>query len=297
MRTRSLSRSLVGWVFGMSVSILFLSLWGRAVVIDTDTLAESLSPLAGAGIVTDYLGDWMSEEMLESGADPETVEPTVEFFFNSSRLGETMDLLVVEVVHAAASSDPEGSTIDMAALIAPAVPELTLGLTGLGFPLDEGSVSEVVEDFDPLVIRQPGSDPVVGPGSPTAARLGTAALLAFLSLLGSGLVFVTLSEDRTTAVRGLMTRIAVGGASFAVFLRLGSWVLDPRGGRAPVPATLSALAGSKWALPLQVAAVAAVIALGIYVGRRLLRQAGGFHRADEQPTRSADRPTVRSGSR
>lgn len=297
MKSRAVARSTLGWAFGMSVSILFLALWGRAMVVDTDTLAESLSPLAGSGIVVDYVSDWMADEMVDSGADPELVEPTVDYFLGSTSVGQTLEQLTTEVVRAAASSDPGGSSIDMAALMHPAVPEVTVGLNELGYPVAEESVSQTVQQFDPLVIRQPGSGAIVGPASPTAARLGAAALLATLAMLVFAAAFVSVSEDRVTAVRNLATRMSVGGLSFAVFLRVGSWVLDPDGGRAPVPETLSGLAGSKWAVPLQVAAVSALIAGGIYVGRRLLRRAGVIPSPDERSTRTSGQRKSLSGSR
>jgi hypothetical protein len=281
----------------MAVSILFLSLWGRAVVVDTDTLAESLSPLAGSSTVVGYLADWMADEMVESGADPDVVEPAIDYYFESSSTAQTLDQFATEVVYASASTNPSGSTIDMAALIYPAVPELTLGLTELGYPVTESGVSEVVRQLDPLVIRAPGSEAMVGPASPTAARLGTAALLALLAIVGFGSFYIAFSEDRITAIRSLLTRVAVGGLSFAVFLRVGSWVLDPDGGRAPVRESLSSLAGSKWAVPLQVAAVAAVIAGAIYVGRRTLRRAGVFPSPDDLSTPSPERRESLSGSR
>jgi hypothetical protein len=281
----------------MAVSILFLALWGRAVVADTETLSDSLSPLARSGVVTDFVADWMAEELTESGADPATVRPTVDFFFESSSVGATVDQLVGEVVYAAATSSPEGSRIDMAALIGPTVPELTMGLAGMGYPVAESEVADVVADLDPLIIRQPGSDAMVGPNSPTAARLGTAALLATLAIIVFGFGVVALSEDRVGAVRGLATRVAIGGLSFAVFLRLGAWVLDPSGGRAPVRATLSELASSKWMVPLEVAVVAAAIAATIYVGRRWLRRRGGFPSEDGSATPLREREPSQSGSR
>lgn len=297
MKSRAVARSTLGWAFGMSLSILFLSLWGRAVVVDTETLAESLSPLASSGIVVDYISDWMAQEMVESGAEPDLVEPTVDHFLGSTSIGQTLDQFTTEVVHAAASTDPGGATIDMAALIHPTVPEITLGLNGLGYQVGEDTISGIVQDFDPLVIREPGSGAVVGPASPTAARLGTAALLATVAILGFGGAFVALSEDRVTGVRNLATRGAIGGLSFAVFLRVGSWVLDPTGGRAPVPETLSELAGSKWAVPLQVAAVSGLIAASIYVGRRVIKRVGVFQSPDEQSTQPSEPRKSLSGSR
>jgi len=281
----------------MSVSILLLSLWGRAVVIDTETLAESLSPLARSGIVVDYVSDWMAEEMVQSGVEPELVEPTVDHFVGSTSIGRTLDQFTTEVVYAAASTDPGGTSIDMAALIHPTVPEVTLGLNELGYAVNQGTVSEIVQGFDPLVIRQPDSEAMVGPGSRTAARLGTAALLATVGILVFGAGFVALSEDRVTGVRNLATRGAIGGLSFAVFLRVGSWVLDPEGGRAPVPETLSELTASKWAVPLQVAAVSALIAGSIYVGRRLIKRVGVFRSPSGPPTQPSERQKSLSGSR
>ena len=297
MKTSAFSKSTLGWAFGMSVSILFLALWGRAVVVDTDTLAESLAPLSETSIVRDYVADWLAEELVDSGADPAMVEPSVESILESSRVSEALDQLVGEVVAAAAATEPAGSVIDMAGLLGPTVPELTLGLSGLGFPVTQGEISEVVAGLDPLVVRQSGSEALVGPDSPTAARLGTAALLAALGIVIFGLGVVALAGDRVAEVRSLLNRVAIGGLSFAVFLRLGSWVLDPSRGRAPVRSSLSALAGSKWFVPLQVALVAAGVAGAIYVGRRWLRRRGVFPSADERPTPQPEQSQSVSESR
>lgn len=296
MKTRVLSKSALAWAFGMSVSILFLSLWGRAVVVDTDSLADSLAPLADSNIVRDYVADWMAEEMIDSGADPSVVEPTVANLFESSSVGEALDQLVGEVIHAAAAG-PAGSRIDMAGLFEPTVPELTSALSGIGYPVTEAELSEVVSELDPLVVGQPGSEAIVGSNSPAAARLGTAALLAMLGIVGFGFAVVVLSEDRVAAVRSLLNRIAVGGFSFAVFLRLGSWVLDPSGGRAPVRMTLSSLAGSKWLVPLQVALVAAAVAAAIYVGRRWLRRRAASPPPDERSTLQLEQSQSTPGPR
>jgi hypothetical protein len=106
-------------------------------------------------------------------------------------------------------------------------------------------------------------------------------------VLGHGVVY--LSEDRLSAVRSLLTRVALGGLSFAIFLKLGSWVLDPSGGRAPVQASISAVAGSKWAVPLALALVAAAIAGVVYLVRGRLRplqpdgSEGRFDDTEERP--------------
>lgn len=297
MTTREVTQASIGWAFGMSVTILLLSLWGRAVVIDTEALAESLSPLAGTSIVSDMLGDWMADEMVDAGADPDLVEPTIDYYFQSSGMGDALDQLVVEMVYAAGSTGPEAATIDMAALIRPSVPELTLGLTQIGHEVTQEEVAAIVAQFDPLVIRQPGADPIVGPSSPTASRLGTAALMALIAMIGFGAAFAYMSEDRIWAVKSLLTRVAVGGLSFAVFLRVGSWVLDPAGGRAPVQQTISELARSKWLVPLEIALVAAVAAGGIYYWRRRIRRGVVIQSPGESSTPQPEQQQSLSGHR
>ena len=289
-----MARSTFGWAFGMAVSVLLLALWGRAVVVDTGTLAESLSPQSTSTHVTGYLTTWVEDEMVASGADPAGVEDEAGRLFTSPAVARTLDQLIVELVAAAASTAPAGSSVDVAGVVAPSVPDVATGMAGLGYPISETEVSEVVASMEPLVVREPGTPALVGPNSVTATRLGTAALLAVLALLLLGYGFVSLSQDRLSAVRSLLTRVALGGLSFAIFLKLGSWVLDPSGGRAPVQASVSAVAGSKWAVPLVVAIVAAAVAAVVYLVRRRLLpvQPDGYGRFDD----TEERPMSLSGS-
>jgi hypothetical protein len=294
---RGSSRSTLGWAFGVSLSVLLVSLWGRAIVVDTETLGESLAPLSRSETVIDFVADWMADEMVESGVDPALVDPIIDQVLESSAVGQTLDLISAEVVAAAASTDPEGSNIDMRLLIAPAIPEVTLGLAEFGYPVPESQVREVVEGLDPLVIRQPGAPALVGPGSPTASRLGTASMLAALALVVFGSGFIALATDRLGALRSLLNRVAVGGVSFALLLKAGSWVVDPGGGRAPVPETLSALADSKWLVPLEIGLLAALLAAAIYLARRFLRLEAASRTATVPPKRGAEHPSSLSRSR
>ncbi|HEY6635390.1 MAG TPA: hypothetical protein VI141_07220 [Acidimicrobiia bacterium] len=275
MSLRTTTRFTLAWAFGICLSILLVSLWGRAVVTDTATLSESLAPLGQSDVLGDLLADWMSDELDQSGVDPAMAAPTVDLMLGSATVEHTVAELVDEMVLAAASSDPAGASVDVRSLLAPAIPEVTAGLAGMGYPVTENTLHDVVEDLDPLVIRQPGARPLVGPSSPTATRLGTASLVAAIGLISFGSAYVLLSRDRLQALRSLFNRIAVGGASFAVLLWLGSWVADPRGGRAPVQETISNVAGSQWMFPMQVAIGAAFVGSVVYVVRRQVRRGAG----------------------
>lgn len=297
MTVRSALRSTAAWAFGFSLTILFIALWGRAVVIDSEALAESLAPLADSALVGDIVADWMTEELVDSGYSPEVADPAVSFALESSATAAAMDGLVADVVRAAASSDPSGSSVDVASLLAPAVPEVTTSLADMGLATTQSDVRLIVSGLDPMVIREPGSPALVGPESPAASRLGTAALLAIVGIASFGYATVASSEDRIAAVRELFTRVAVGGLGFAILLLVGSWITDPRGGRAPVPETISHIASSKWTVPLQVGLAAATVAVSIYVGRRLLRRGEASRSRDGSPIPREARDRSRSGSR
>lgn len=297
MTTRKVFNSSVAWAFGFSVTVLFVALWGRAVVVDTDSLGESLQPLSGSSVVVDVFAGWMTDELVESGYDSAVVEPAVGYVLDSSATADALDQFVVEVVDAAATPHPDGSSVDVASLLAPAVPEVAAGLNGLGLPVDQTEMASAVADLDPMVIRAPGSSTWVGPESPAATRLGTAAVLAVVGLVVFGYFTVVSSEDRIAAIRGLFTRVAVGGIGFAILLAIGSWITDPDGGRAPVAESVSLIAGSKWMLPLQIGMAAAGAALSIYVGRRWLRREAESQSGDGSPRQPRERALSRSGSR
>ena len=84
-------------------------------------------------------------------------------------------------------------------------------------------------------------------------------------MIGSGSIAIAASRDRLVEVRRLMTRLALAGISFAILLQLGSWILDPGGGRAPIEESVSLLLSSKWSVPAAVAGVAAIVALALWL--------------------------------
>ena len=287
-------RSVAGWAFGFSVTVLLIALWGRAVVVDTDALTESLSHMADSRVLREVLSVWVEDEFADTGYPPQLLKPAVKLSLDASATVAAMEEFLDDVVKAAASSDPAGSTVDVAALLTPAVPEVTAGLSQSGVPADSADVAEVVASFDPMVIRQPGAPSYVGPESPAATRLGTAAMLAMIGMVVFGYGSAIASEDRIAAVRSLFSRVAVGGLGFSILLLIGSWIIDPDGGRAPILETISAIASSKWLLPLQIGLVAAVAAGLIYFGRRILRRMAVSRLADGVPEQPDEQRLTKS---
>ena len=279
---RATARGTSGWVFGLAATILFISLWGRAIVVDTDALAEAAAPLSGSVAVIDLFSDWLGEELVDSGVDPSLAGPAVEYVLETSEVGLVIDHFVREVVEAAALPGPQAAAVDIAELLSPVVPEIADTLASAGVPVDEAEVASVVGGLEPLVVREAEASPYVGVSSPIAARLGTAAGLAMLVMALAGWVAITASDDRLAETRRLLVRVALGGLSFGILLRVGSWVLDPGGGRAPIPESMSVLVGSKWMVPISIALAAAAMAGMIWSVRRLLRPRGDFPTPVEQ---------------
>lgn len=281
---RTTTRSTAAWIFGFAATVLFISVWGRAVVVDTDGLAESAAPLAESVIVVDLFTDWLGAELADNGVDPRLAAPAVDYVLETAEVGSALDDFVGEVVAAAALPGPQAASVDIAELLQPVVPAIADTLEAAGVEVNEAGVISVVTGLDPLVVRQAAANPYIGVHSPIATRLGTAAGLAVLLMAVAGWTAILASRDRLGETRRLLFRLALGGLSFGILLKIGSWVLDPVGGRAPISESISLLVGSKWMVPISIGLVAAFFSVGIWAIRRLVRQTEDSPKRDEEST-------------
>jgi hypothetical protein len=259
--------SVSAWVFGLATTVLLLSFWGRAVVVDTDELAENLGPLSESEEVTGRFSDWMTTQLVDSGVPSDAAGEAATLSLFTPEVKQALASLVGAVVDAAAEPAPEGTAVDMASVFAPTVPAVTASLASQGIPVPESQVAAIVAGLDPLVIREAGEAPMVGPVSPVARRLGIASVLALVAQIVFGAIYALVADNRIKAMRTLSTRFAVGALTFALLLKLGSWVLDPGGGRAPVSESLSEMADSKWLIPAFIGAAASFGALFFWLIR------------------------------
>ena len=276
---------MAGWVFGLASTVLLVGIWGRAVVVDTNELADTLSPLAAGDMVSDRLATWLESELVNAGVDGVGASVAADQVLAHPSVGPVLEELVAEGVEAAASGDPNGGTVDVAAILLPASGQITTGLNEAGVPVTNEQVEAALARLDPLVIRDASDQPFVGASSPLAANLGTAAMLGALLMLFAGTAYIVMSIDRMRAFRALLTRFALGALSFAVLLRLGSWLVDPEGGRAPFRESFALLANSKWMVPLTIGLVSMAAAIVFRVFRRRVRLAAGSRSEDERPIR------------
>ena len=272
-------------MFGLASTVLLVGIWGRAVVVDTNELADTLSPLAAGDLVSDRLATWLEAELVNAGVDGVGASVAADQVLAHPSVGPVLEQLVAEGVEAAASGDPGGGTIDVAAILLPASGQITTGLNEAGVPVTNEQVEAALARLDPLVVRDPTDQPLVGASSPLAANLGTAAMLGALLMLFAGTAYIVMSMDRMRAFRALLTRFALGALSFAVLLRIGSWLVDPEGGRAPFRESFALLANSKWMVPLTIGLVAMAAAIVFRVFRRRVRPAAASRSEDGRPIR------------
>ena len=284
-RSRRFAIGVAGWVFGLASTVLLVGIWGRAVVVDTNELADTLSPLAAGDMVSDRLATWLEAELVTAGVDGVGASVVADQVLAHSSVGPVLEQLVAEGVEAAASGDPSGGSVDVAAILIPASGQIATGLNEAGVPVSTERVEAALSQLDPIVIRDPSDQPFVGASSPLAANLGTAAMLGALLMLCAGAAYVAMSRDRMRAFRALLTRFALGALSFAVLLRIGSWLVDPEGGRAPFRESFALLANSKWMVPLTIGLVAMAVAIVFRVFRRRVRPAATSHSEDGRPIR------------
>jgi hypothetical protein len=273
------------WVFGLASTVLLVGIWGRAVVVDTNELADTLSPLAAGDMVSDRLAIWLEAELVNAGVDGVGASVAADQVLAHPSVGPVLEELVAEGVEAAASGDPSGGTIDVSAILLPASGQITAGLNQAGVPVTNEQVEAALARLDPLVIRDASDQPFVGAASPLAANLGTASMLGGLLMLFAGTAYIVMSMDRMRAFRALLTRFALGALSFAVLLRIGSWLVDPEGGRAPFRESFALLANSKWMVPLTIGLVAMAAAIVFRVFRRRVRPAAASRSEDGRPIR------------
>lgn len=284
MTARSITRGVAGFLFGLSVTVFLISVWGRAMVVDSNTLGQALAPLSRSVVVAERFADWMAEGLHDAGVAPEAAEVAIDELLATSAVAHALDELVVGIVEAAATVDLRPAIVDVSAVLEPAVHEITETLAMTGVPVTPQEVEQMVGALDPLVILGEGSVPLIGPGSPVAARLGLAAVLALVSMVATGAVAVRYAPDRIAEVKSLLMRVSVGSLSFALLLRVGSWVLDPVGGRAPVGEALAGLAHSKWLTPVFVALIAGSVAAVLWAARRWFRPEAVLPLSVELPT-------------
>jgi hypothetical protein len=266
---RRLALPWVLWVFGLSTTLLLVGIWGRAVTVDENTIAQSTEAALSADLVTDRVWDWIGEGLSATeGISPVDADRVLDEVRDRPEALGAVDALVDQVVEALVAPPGTEKTIDAASALAPLVPEVISGLAAQGVDVPVESIEATVDSLDPVALDT-GEAISVGVVTDQAKALLTLGVLAAAGMLALfGLIAVALSEDRWPMLRSLATRIAFSAASFAVLFRFGGWVLDPDGGGSPLRRSGAILVASNLHVFVIIGSVASLIAAAIWIVRR-----------------------------
>ncbi len=243
------------WLYGLSITVMLVGLWGRAVTVDQPVVEEAATEAAGAAAVSDRVVDWLLEAAGDDlGSVPADVRAPLQAVLAEPAALELIERVVGDLVAAALAPPGEIVVIDLEAHLRAVLPELEAAAERIG----EQEVAEVirvgVEAARPIELETGEASPVgsglVGAGS----ALRTAAVVAAVSAAGLAGAALLLASDRRRIARSLAVRTALGGLGFAAMFRLGAWALDPGGGGAAAAPSLrragALVLGSNLHIPL-----------------------------------------------
>lgn len=271
------------WMFGLSTTLLLVGLWGRAVTIDESTIARSTEAALSADLVTDRVWDWVGEGLAATdGISPVDADRVLDEVRDRPEALGAVDALVEQVVQALVAPPGSETTIDVATALAPLVPEVVSGLAARGVDVPAESVEATVDSLDPVALDagEAVSVGVVTDQANAVLTLGVFAAAGMLVLFGA--LAIVIAEERWLMVRGLATRIAFSGLSFAMLFRFGGWILDPDGGRTPLRRSSAIIVASNLHVFVVVGSVAGLIAASIWIMRRPQRTQGNTRITHEQ---------------
>ena len=273
VRRRAILLSVVLWAFGLATTTLLVGVWGRSVAADTSTLRDSALAMLDPETVSDRVTEWVVSEVATLPGVPDSaLETAILSVADSPAARIALASVVTDVVDAANAPPGSESEIDVAGAIEPLRPVMIAALEASGYQASPAEVDGFLRQIEGLVLtsaEQPVSSRAV---STARSTLTTVMLVGAGGLLVFGGTAVRLADDRSRMLRSLANRLIVSALTFALFLRIGAWAVDPRGGRSPVRESGAILLSSNLGEVLGVAiaglAVSALATIGITRLRR-----------------------------
>lgn len=288
LRTNTLA--IVLWVFGLSTTLFLIGGWGRAVVVDEETVSQSVRTALESDSVADRVYSWLVDG-LESAAGLAAfdVEAAVAEVRELPQADTVVTDLIDQIVGAVMAPPGSEPVIDIADTLRPVVPAFDAGLRAQGITVEDGAVDVALDQLDPVELETEEFVGLAAVAEEAEAALTTIVAITVAAMLMTGAAAIALSEDRVTMLRTLLIRVAVSGLSYAVIFRVGGWVLSPDGGRSPLLGSGGVVLRSNLHVFIVAALGAASLAAMTWALSRRRRTACpakvGKPGGDEEPTR------------
>ncbi len=286
-RARTFTLAVVLWAFGLATTTLLVGVWGRSVTGATATLSESALAALDPDIVADQIAGWLASEASSLPGVPEpTVEAVVRSVADSPQARVAIESVVTDVVAAAAAPAGSETVIDVAAAIEPLRPVLIAALEQAGVEASAAEVDGFLRQIGQLVLSSVEHNAPAGSIATARSTLTTVMLVGAAGLAVFGVAALRLSDDRSRMMRSLANRLIVSSLTFALFLRIGAWAVDPRGGRSPLRESGAILLASNTTTVLMIAAAGVVVSGAMTLGIRRVKS----RRVGWEPEFSSSQP-------
>lgn len=271
-RVRTFTLAVVLWAFGLATTTLLVGVWGRSVTSATATLSESALAALDPDVVSDQIAGWLlSETSSLPGVPKSTAETVVRGVTGSPKARIAIESVVTDVVNAAAAPAGSQTVIDVAAAIEPLRPVLIASLEQAGVDATAAEVDGFLRQIEQLVLSSVERRAPAGSIATARSTLTTVMLVGAAGLAVFGVAALRLSDDRPRMMRSLANRLIVSSLTFALFLRIGAWAVDPRGGRSPLRESGAILLASNIATVLMIAATGVIVSSAMTLGIRRVK--------------------------
>jgi len=255
------------WVFGLSTTLLLVGLWGRAVTVDQSTVAASAQAVVDADVAQDRIYEWLEGAIAgteEIGSEQAAL--LIDTWKERPEFDEAIDNIIGSFVGALFAAPGSEPAVDIREAVAPAVPVILEELANQNLPVDESTVVAALDDASAIQLDTGGAGNVAAVVQEARTMLSRVVVLSLVMMVISGIAALILAEENYAMLRTLAIRVALSAVSFAVLFRLGSWALDPDGGRSPIAAGGSIVLGSNGHIFLVIAIIATMVgAVGAWV--------------------------------
>ena len=250
------------WVFGLSTTLLLVGLWGRAVVVDEVTIAESARVVVDADVAQDRIYDWIGDAIAETqNVGNDQASAVISQLRNRPEVGAAIDVIIGEFVAALFAPEGGSTVVDIQEAIAPVLPVVVDELSDQNVAVDEGRLAAALEDASAIEFDAGEAAGVATVVRDAQALVSRVVAFALLTMMLSGAGAIALSKRRYAMVRTLSIRVLLSAMSFAVLFRLGSWALDPDGGGTPVASGGSIILGSNGDVFVGISVIAAAVGI------------------------------------
>ena len=283
-RARKAALPVVLWAFGIASTILLIGIWGRAVAVDSTTVADAASVVVDSEVARDRVEGWLSEALTAaSTAEAAQIDEVAASIGSRPEFDAAVDILVRDVVAGLFADPGEDSGVRVEAALAPLLPVVEAEFADAGLPVEVSRLEQAIDETGVVDLETGDARSVAAVARDARVVLTWVVVLAGAALVALGSLAIGLSEHRYAMVRTLSVRVVLSALSYALIFRVAAWALDPDRGRSPVLGGGAVVLGSNGHVFLIAAGAAAVTAAlgGAIAWRRTRRRrsAGTEHAA------------------